>query len=51
MLIYDYEVFQNNTLLGTLDTDTYKIVQLWDLAEIKQYIKNHLEDIWIRFQQ
>lgn len=48
MLVYDWEIFKHNSLLGVLDTDTNKIMQLWDILEIKNYISENLDVIWIR---
>ena len=49
MLIADYEIFKRDSLLGVLDVDTDKIYQMWDVSEIRTFIKDHLEDIWIGF--
>ena len=48
MLIYDWEIFKHNCLLGVLDVETNEIVQLWDIYDIKTYTKNHLNEIWVR---
>ncbi len=48
MLVYDWEIFKHNSLLGILDTDTNKIIQLWDISEIKNYINKNLNVVWIR---
>lgn len=50
MLIYDWEIFKHNSLLGILDVETDTVTQLWNIDDIKQYIMTHLEDIWIRIQ-
>ena len=49
MIIYDFEVFKHDTLLGTLDTDTNEIVQLWDIKAIKAYAQEKLTEIWIGY--
>ena len=41
MIIYDFEVFKHDTLLGTLNTDTDEIIQLWDIPSIKTYTQEH----------
>ena len=48
MLVYDWEIFKHNCLLGVLNIETGKITQLWDIDEIKHYIKNNLDEVWIR---
>lgn len=50
IIIFDFEVFKYNTLLGTLlvhDDNTIELKQMWDLDEIRQFYKEHLNDIWI----
>ncbi len=49
MLIYDFEIFKHDTLLGVLDTDTNKIVQLWDIPSIKEFAKKNLSEIWVGY--
>lgn len=48
MLVYDWEIFKHNFLLGILNTDTNEVIQLWDIEKIRNYINKHLDDIWIR---
>lgn len=49
IIIYDFEVFKNNTLLGAivLCNNEEKLVQLWDLNEIINFYNNYSTDIWI----
>lgn len=49
MLVADYEIFKKDSLLGILDTDTNEIYQMWGVPEIRRFIQDHLEDIWIGF--
>ena len=49
MLVADYEIFKKDSLLGVLDTDTNEIYQMWGVPEIRRFIQDHLEDIWIGF--
>ena len=49
MLIADYENFKHDSLLGVLDTDTNKIYQIWGVEDIKEFIKNNIDKLWIRF--
>ena len=48
MLVYDWEIFKHNSLLGILNIDTNEVIQLWDIEKIRNYINEHLDDIWIR---
>lgn len=50
MLIADYEIFKKDTLLGVLDIETEEIHQIWSISDIKNFIKTHLGEIWIRLQ-
>lgn len=50
MLIADYEIFKKDTLLGVLDTETKEVRQMWSISDIKNFIKTHLGEIWIRLQ-
>ena len=50
MLIADYEIFKKDSLLGVLDTETEKIYQMWDISVIRDYIRSHLGEIWVRLQ-
>ena len=49
ILVADYEIFKKDSLLGVLDTDTNEIHQMWGVEEIRTFIRDHLEDIWIGF--
>ena len=49
MFVADYEIFKHDSLLGVLDTDTDKIYQIWNVEEIKNFIRHHLEEIWVGF--
>lgn len=51
MLVADYEIFKKDSLLGVLDIETNEVYQMWDISEIKEFIRNHLNEIWIRLQQ
>ena len=52
ILIYDYEVFKYDTLLGfrnlNLEDGSYTETQTWDLNEIRQYYEQYKDDsIWV----
>ena len=49
MFIADYEIFKHDSLLGVLDTETGDIHQMWGVPDIKNLIKNHLDEIWVGF--
>ena len=34
MIIYDFEVFKHNTLLGVLNEETGDVIQLWNIDRI-----------------
>lgn len=49
VLIFDFEVFKYNTLLGVkiLDNDKSYYYQTWDLSEIKKFYYLNNENLWI----
>jgi hypothetical protein len=47
--MYDFEVFKKDTLLGVLNTDTNEIIQLWDVEEIKKFVNDNLEVVWVGY--
>ena len=49
MLLYDFEVFKHDTLLGVLDEETGVVTQLWDIDEIKSFTRKNLENIWVGY--
>lgn len=49
MLIYDFEVFAHDTLLGVLNEETGEIFQLWSIAKIKQFVEENLNNIWVGY--
>ena len=49
MLIYDFETFKHNTLLGVLNEETGEIIQTWDIPEIKKLANKQLSNIWIGY--
>lgn len=46
-LVFDFEVFKYDTLLGVYDTNNQKYIQLWDLNKIKEYYEANKDAIWI----
>ena len=49
ILIYDFEVFKQDTLLGVLNTETNEITQLWDVAKIREFTNDSIDEIWVGF--
>ena len=49
MLIADYEIFKKDTLLGVLNTETKEVHQMWNVNDIRDYIKAHLSEIWVGY--
>lgn len=49
IIIFDFEVFKYDCLLGAveLDGNNKRIFQTWDLDEITQFYKQHVDDIWV----
>lgn len=49
MLVYDFEVFKHDTLLGVLNEETGEIIQLWNISEIKELTNSNLENVWVGY--
>ena len=49
MLIYDFEVFKHDTLLGVLNEETGEIFQMWNITQIKEFAKENLSNIWVGY--
>ena len=49
MLIYDYEVFKHDTLLGVLNEETGEVTQVWDVPKIKDLVEDGLNNIWVGY--
>ena len=50
IIIFDFEVFRYNTLLGTLlvhDDASIELKQMWSLDEIKDFYNQHRQDLWV----
>lgn len=49
-VIFDFEVFKNDTLLGAIildDDENKKIFQSWDYDEIRDFFLDHRESLWV----
>lgn len=50
IIIFDFEVFKFDTLLGALiinENNTTTIYQTWSIEEIKKFYFEHIDDIWV----
>ena len=47
ILIFDFEVFKYDTLLGVYDVNNKKYFQTWDLDEIKSFYEQNKDAIWV----
>lgn len=49
IIIFDFEVFKHDTLLGALilDDEEIKVFQTWNLNEICEFYKENRESIWL----
>lgn len=50
ILVYDFEVFQYDTLLGVIILEKGKTpltYQTWDLNEIKRFYKENINSVWV----
>lgn len=49
IIIFDFEVFKYNTLLGAIviNGGEIELFQSWNLEEIKNFYKEHINDIWV----
>ena len=49
ILLYDFEVFKHDTLLGVLNEETGEVTQLWDIEDIKNFTRENLNNIWVGY--
>lgn len=49
MIIYDFEVFKHNTLLGALNEETGEITQLWNIDQIREFTEKNLNNVWVGY--
>lgn len=49
LIIHDFEVFKYDVLLGAIvvEGNSQHVVQLWNQDEIRDFYKNHINDLWI----
>ena len=49
LIIFDFEVFKYDTLLGALiiDNDEISLMQTWDLEEIKNFYYSNINSLWL----
>ena len=49
ILLYDFEVFAHDTLLGVLNEETDEVTQLWGIEDIKNFTRKNLDNIWVGY--
>ena len=49
ILIYDFEVFKKDTLLGVLNTDTGEVKQIWNIPDIRKLAEENIKNIWVGY--
>lgn len=49
ILLYDFEVFAHDTLLGVLNEETDEVIQLWGIEDIKNFVRKNLDNIWVGY--
>ena len=49
MIIYDFEVFKHDTLLGALNEETGEITQLWNIDQIREFTEKNLNNVWVGY--
>ena len=49
IIIFDFEVFKYDTLLGVIElhNNEEKLIQMWNLDDIKNYFYAHRNDLWV----
>lgn len=47
ILVFDFEVFAFDTLLGVYDVNNKKYFQSWDFNEIRKFYENNKDAIWV----
>lgn len=47
ILIFDFEVFRYNVLLGVYDVNNKQYYQTWNASKIKEYYNDNIDAIWI----
>jgi hypothetical protein len=47
IIIFDFEVFRYDVLLGAYELPEKVFFQTWDKDAIKEYYLQHKEDIWV----
>lgn len=49
ILLYDFEVFKHDALLGVLNEETDEVTQLWGIEDIKNFTRKNLDNIWVGY--
>ena len=49
MIIYDFEVFKHDTLLGALNEETGEVTQIWDINQIREFAERNLRNVYVGY--
>lgn len=47
VIVFDFEVFKYDTLLGVYSVNENKYYQLWEMSEIKRFYYDNIDSIWV----
>lgn len=47
IIVFDFEVFKYDTLLGVYDVNNNRFIQMWDLNDIKEFYYKNTDAIWV----
>ena len=47
VIVFDFEIFKYNVLLGIYDLNNKKYIQLWNKSEIKDFYYQNIDAIWV----
>lgn len=47
ILVFDFEVYKFDVLLGVYDTYSHEYIQMWNVAKIREYYLNNQNAIWV----
>lgn len=47
VIVFDFEVFMYDTLLGVYDTNNKKYFQTWNASEIKKFYYDNIDAVWV----
>ena len=47
VIVFDFEVYRYNVLLGVYDLNNKQYIQLWNKSEIKDFYYRNIDSIWV----